>query len=82
MVDQSKSPTNETVSFENLTFDFSFFLYDVVILTIPLIRLVLFPNYSFDDLEKENPGMNFKLIISMTRMPFVWLENGEGYIPP
>ena len=31
----------------------------MVILTIPLIRLVLFPNYSLDDLEKENPGLNF-----------------------
>ena len=52
----------------------------MVILTIPLIRLVLFPNYSFDDLEKENPGMNFKLVISVTRMSFVRLENGEGYL--
>jgi len=41
----------------SLLVSMSFFLYDVVILTIPLIRLVLFPNYSFDDLEKENPGI-------------------------
>lgn len=41
----------------SLLVSMSFFLYDVVILTIPLIRLVLFPNYCFADLEKENPGL-------------------------
>ena len=36
---------------------FSFFLYDVVILTIPLIRHVVCPEYNLEELEKEIPGI-------------------------
>jgi hypothetical protein len=46
-----------TLSRLSLLLSMSFFLYDVVILTIPLIRHVVCPEYNLEELEKEIPGI-------------------------
>lgn len=47
----------------SLLLSLSFFVYDIVILSIPLARHFCFPQFSIDDLEKETPGLKSALSV-------------------
>jgi len=58
----------------SLLLSLSFFIYDIVILSIPLARHFFFPNYSFDDLQKETPGLKKSVSVEGYKPQFLTIK--------
>jgi len=58
----------------SLLLSLSFFIYDIVILCIPLARHFYFPQYSFDDLQKETPGLKKSVSVEEYKPQFLTIK--------